>query len=265
MRSETPDVPRDLLAFQGEFTAALLATEPCLPQQVSRAGDRDVARRFGIYRNNVNASLSAALAACFPVVERLVGKEFFRAMALVFVARHPPRSPVLSTYGADFPMFLDGFEPVAALPYLSDVARIEWGRAVAYHAADVRAVDISTLAAIPAELLANARMIFHPAACVIASDYPIVSIWRTNTHDDVTSRIGADMPGEVALVSRPALDVLVTPLSRGAAQLIVILAAGGTLGEAAQVAADDHPDSNLSDALALLFGAGAVIHVEGTP
>jgi hypothetical protein len=265
MRSETPDVPRDLLAFQSEFAAALLATEPCLPQQVSRTGDHDAARRFGIYRNNVNASLSSALAACFPVVERLVGEEFFRAMALVFVARHPPRSPVLATYGAEFPMFLDRFEPVAALPYLSDVARLEWRRAVAHHAADVRAVDVSTMAAIPTDLLANARMIFHPGACVVASDFPIVSIWRTNTHDDVTSRIGADLPGEAALVSRPSLDVLVTPLSRGAARLIAILAAGGTLGAAAQVAAEDHPDLNLSDALALLFGAGAVIHVEGAP
>jgi Putative DNA-binding domain len=222
-------------------------------------------RRIGIYRNNVNASLSTALASRFPVIQRLVGADFFLALALVFIERHPPRSPVLSTYGARFPDFLDRFEPVACLPYLSDVARLEWARAVAYHAADDRPVDITSLSSISSERLHDVRLNFHASARVVASDYPIVSIWRTNTHDDAVHEIRPDIPGEAALVSRPALDVLVTPLPRGAARFLTRLAHGDTLGAAAQVATEDDPELELSDALALLFGAGAVIHVEGGP
>jgi hypothetical protein len=265
MQSDAPDRPRRLLAFQRAFAAALLDAEPHIPQIVSRTTDADATRRFGIYRNNVNASLSAALAARFPVVEQLVGGDFFRAMALRFVERHPPRSPVLSAYGAVFADFLDRFEPVASLPYLSDVARLEWARAVAYHAADDRPVDISVLSSIPPERLHGARLTLHASAFVVASDYPIVSIWRTNTHDDPVREIGPDLPGEAALVSRPSLDVMVTPLPRDAARLIVRIAQGDTLGAAAFVATEDDPELDLSDALALLFGAGAVIHVEGGP
>lgn len=263
MRNDTLVPSRDLLAFQGAFAAALLDAEPRIPAAISNARGVDAARRFGIYRNNVNASLSAALAARFPVVERLVGEDFFRATALLFVERHPPRSPVLSTYGGRFPDFLDRFEPVAALPYLSDVARLEWARAVAYHAADDRAIDIARLSAFPVDRLPDVRMTFHSSARVVVSDYPIVSIWRTNTHDDVVREIGPDLAAEAALVSRPALDVLVTPLPRGAARLIAHLAEGHPLGAAAQDATEDDPEMNISNALALLFGAGAIIHVEG--
>lgn len=265
MRNDTPVPSRNLLASQGAFAAALLDAEPRIPAAIPNAGGTDAARRFSIYRNNVNASLSAALAARFPVVERLVGEDFFRATALQFIERHPPRSPVLSTYGALFPDFLDCFEPVAALPYLGDVARLEWARTVAYHAADDRAIDIASLSALPVDRLPDVRMTFHASARVVASDYPIVSIWRTNTHDDVVREIGPDLAAEAALVSRPALDVLVTPLPLGAARLIASLAEGNALGTAAQDATESDPELNLSDALALLFGAGAIIHVEGGP
>jgi hypothetical protein len=264
MRSETP-AARGLVAFQGAFAGALLGAEPRIPQSVERLSEADAARRFAIYRNNVHASLSAALAARFPVVKRLVGEDFFRAMALVFVERHPPRSPVLSAYGAAFPSFLDRFDQAAALPYVGDVARLEWARAVAYHAADDLPLDISTLSSMSPERLHDAILTFHPGAYVMLSDYPIVSIWRTNAHDRVVCEIGPELPAEAALVSRPALDVLVTPLPLGAARLIARLAAGETLGAAAQAATDEYPELQLSDALALLFGAGAIIHVEGGP
>jgi hypothetical protein len=264
MRSETP-AAQGLVAFQGAFAEALLGAGSRVPPSIERATEADATRRFGIYRNNVHATLSAALAARFPVVERLVGEDFFRAMALLFVERHPPRSPVLSAYGAAFPSFLDRFEPAAALPYLGDVARLEWARAVAYHAADDCPVDISSLSSMPPERLHDALLTFHAGACLMLSDYPIVSIWRTNTHDHVVCEIGPELPGEAALVSRPALDVLVTPLPLGAARLIARLAAGDTLGRAAQAATDANPELQLPDALALLFGTGAIIHVESGP
>ena len=70
-------------------------------------------RRFGVYRNNVYSSLIDVLQARFPVVSRLVGEEFFRAMARVYVEQEPPRSAVLLRYGASFPDFVASFAPAA--------------------------------------------------------------------------------------------------------------------------------------------------------
>ncbi len=82
------------------------------------------------------SSLIDALRTKFPATERIVGEEFFRAMARVFVIAHPPRSKILHTYGDDFGDFIAAFEPAAELAYLADVARLEAARTRAYHAAD---------------------------------------------------------------------------------------------------------------------------------
>jgi hypothetical protein len=252
-----------LAATQDGFARSLLRARLQVPSSVAETAGPSRERRFAVYRNNVKASLVAALAAKFPVVHRLVGEEFFEATALVFIERHPPRSPVLAEYGCDFAGFLEGFEPAADLPYLPDVARLEWARQRAFHAADAPPVAIDRLAALAAGDLGSAKLLLHPAARVVVSPWPIVSIWTTNTFDAEVRRIGPDRPGETALVTRPDQDVLVGPLPPGAGPLIAALEEGATLGDAMA----NVPDAfDLPTALASLFGAGAVFRIlEGPP
>lgn len=235
-----------LAAIQHAFVQALLRPAP----------SRD--RRVAVYRNNVHASLVAALAARFAVIQRLVGEEFFEAAAVVFIRRWPPSSPVLAEYGSAFADFLESFEPAAGLPYLGDVARLEWARNRAYHAADATTVTIDRLAGVPAERLDAVRLTMHPAAAIVTSPWPIVSIWATNTHDEETRRIGPDAPGEIALVTRPALDVFVEPLPPGADLLVAALRRDATLGDAASSALAGDEGFDLAGALSILFRAGAV-------
>ncbi len=240
---------------QQTFTRALLRAGLQVPVAVAKMAGPTRERRFSVYRNNVKASLVATLTAKFPVIRRLVGEEFFEATALVFIERHPPRSPVLAEYGAAFASFLESFEPAGDLPYLADVARLEWARQEAFHAADAKPVPIEGLAALAAGDLEAARLTLHPATILIASPWPIVSIWTTNTLDEDVQRVGPDRPGELALVTRPDQDVLVSLLPPGAELLITALADGASLGEAMAKTRDGF---DLATTLALLFSAGAV-------
>lgn len=250
---------RPLADIQHDFTGALLQARLRVPAAVAQfTTGRSRERRFGVYRNNVKASLVATLTAKFPVVHRLVGEEFFEATALVFIERHPPRSPVLAEYGGDFAVFLETFEPAADLPYLPDVARLEWARQRAFHVADATPVSIDRLAALAAGDLGAARLVLHPAATVVVSPWPIVSIWTTNTFDADVRRIGPDRPGETALVTRPDHEVLVSLLPPGADQLLAALEQGAPLGDAMA----NLPDAfDLPTTLASLFGAGAVFRI----
>ena len=247
-----------LADLQHSFAGAVLRARLSVPDGVRREVQPTRERRFRVYRNNVKASLVAALAARFPVVGRLVGEEFFTAMALVFVERHPPRSPVLAEYGAAFAGFLEGFDPAADQPYLPDIARLEWARQVAYHSADAGAVDISRLVELPPEVLGSVRLGLHPATAVVPSRWPIVSIWTTNTHDETPRAPAADWAGETALVTRLHLDVLVHRLPPGADLLVAELARGIALGAAADAASRAHASFDLATSLSTLFGAGAV-------
>ena len=135
---------------QNAFACALLDAARAVPATIRGAARRRADRRFAVYRNNVVAGLIDALAQRFPVVCRLVGDEFFRAMARVYVTARPPTSPLMMLYGETFPDFIDEFAPAAALPYLGDVARLELARGRAYHAADAVPAGPQIFAGLPA-------------------------------------------------------------------------------------------------------------------
>jgi len=84
-----------LRLLQKSIALALLDRTRAAPAGIRAPGGKEVARRFGVYRNNVFVSLVEALATRFPVCLELVGDDFFRAMARTFVELSPPRSPLL--------------------------------------------------------------------------------------------------------------------------------------------------------------------------
>lgn len=220
-------------AFREEaFAAALIDRALSVPDCVTSQRGSRPERRFAVYRNNVSSALNEAVAVRYPVVERLVGRDFFRAATREYVLDTPPRSPVLIDYGRDFPEFLATFPPAAGLPYLSDVATLERAYWEAYHAADAKPVDAAAFAAIEAERLPAIRFEFLPSVTVLASSFLIVSIWHTNTHDAEAKSVDLSK-GEDAVVARPGFEVEIHRLPPGAASFLKSLMGGAALGEAA--------------------------------
>src|SRR5260370_39404344 len=70
--------------------------------------DDDIAAadRLCIYRNTVRSVLTEALRLSYPVIDRLVGRDFFDIAATRFLQAHPPASGYLNAYGENFPAFL---------------------------------------------------------------------------------------------------------------------------------------------------------------
>ncbi len=67
--------------------------------------------RLGIYANTVRVNHRSALRATYPVVERLVGEDFFSYAAETFAKTYPSRSGNLDDYGVEFADFLESFSP----------------------------------------------------------------------------------------------------------------------------------------------------------
>lgn len=258
-------MPR-LADLQADFAAAL--ADPALPAPAGLRRESALAqsRRFDVYRNNRMVSLIEAMEAAFPVVHRLVGADFFKAAAKVYVRHFPPRSPVLLLYGESFGDFLDGFEPAAGVPYLGDVARLEWARLAAYHAADAEPLSIAHLAELPQQLLPELRFVIHPSLHLLNSRWPAASLWAATSGADPSRAV--DMKaGEAVAVLRPMLSVEVRVLPPGGYAFLSALAAGSSLGAAAELALTAHDDFDLVRHLQGLFALGAVaaVHLPDTP
>lgn len=250
------------VALENAFARAVLDADADVPAPLVRKAPGPPARRFSVYRNNVYASLIDVLASRFPASARLVGEEFFRAMARIYVQQEPPRSPVLICYGAGFADFVAGFAPAAPVPYLADVVRLEWAWHAAYHAVDTAPLPAAGLAE-AAEGIEKATITLHPSAQVVRSAYPVVTIWR------LVRRQGTDEParlpaeGEEALVVRPRLDVDVRCLPPGGAAFVLALAAGQTVHAAANTALAEMPGFDLAANLAGLMTSGAIADMGG--
>ncbi|MDI6837266.1 DNA-binding domain-containing protein [Ciceribacter thiooxidans] len=248
------------MTSQAIFSTALVSADPSPPEGLT-AWNGAPDRRFGVYRNNVMVGLTAALQSRFPVVEKLVGADFFAAMARAFIVAHPPLSPLLLAYGDDLPAFIEDFEPAASLPYLADVARLEIARSRAYHAANAEPLDPATLAAVPPERLVSLRFRPHPSLAILRSPHPVVTIWTMNAGEAKPAPITV-WRGEDAVVVRPEMLVEVRRLPHGGAVFLQSLADGAPLGEAAAQALGATDDFDLSANLAGILEAGLFTAIE---
>ncbi len=124
---------------------------------------------------------------------RIVGADFFAAMARAYVTSDPPRSPILLEYGSGFANFIEKFEPASSLPYLSDVCRIERAWLEAYHAPEALPIDLSQLGALPSSEIPFLQIGLHPSVRLVRSKFPAFTIWKTNI--DGGTPIPVDSPG----------------------------------------------------------------------
>lgn len=244
---------------QRDFCKALLDPDQGTPDGLRSWNGSDPAMRFAVYRNNVIASLIEALADSFPVVKALVGDRFFDAMAQGFVRQNLPASPVLARYGDAFPAFVADFEPAGSLPYLADVARLEWFYVQAFHAADAQPVATEAIGRLLADsdALPGLRLGLHPSAALLCSDHAVVSIWAAHQGTGDLRRIDPGRP-EQALLLRSGLEVQVLPLDRAGAHFTERLLRGESLGEALERTAAESPAFDPAGILGLLIRHGAI-------
>lgn len=243
-------------SFAGSFATALL--DPGRPPATDVVGPKGkgALKRYAVYRNNVTVSLIESLAATFPAVKRLVGDDFFRAMARFHLRATPPTSPLMFEYGRDFPDFIAAYEYARDLPYLADVARIERAWLDVYHAADTAPLAAAAFADVAPDRLADVRVVAHPATRVLRSEYSATSIFAANRGAKASERLDASQ-AEDALVTRPDMEVVVRRLPPGVAVFLTNLIDGATLGEAAAAAFAEATDFDLGASLAGMIEAGA--------
>ncbi len=209
--------------------------------------------RLRVYRHHVSHSLSAALAATFPTVQALVGEAFFRGLAQGFVAETLPTQPVLAEYGAGFPDFVAAHEPARTLPYLADVARLDWALNLAFHSPVGRRLAAADLAGLAAERLPLLSIGLPEGTSLIRSRYPIDRIWTASQPGASADTVDLDAGPADLLVLRHADDAAFIVLDAGEAALVASLTEGGSLEIAAECALSAEPSFDLSKAFARLL------------
>jgi len=240
-----------LRELQLRFTAALFdeSGEEAVTPWI-RGDEIDAAARVGIYRNNLREGFVNTLALEFPVIQRLVGEDYFRQLAIHFLATHPSRAGNLHHIGGPFAQFLHAGFASSTYSYLPDIAALEWACQEAMVASDSQPLDLSSLRSLSHDAYAQVRFNIHPACRLVRSAYPVLRIWSANQPGvDTEEVIDLGTGPDFVLIRRANDGIELRRLPAGDFAFLEAVAAGATLAGALEAGQGAASDFDLSKAL----------------
>ncbi len=245
--------------FQRSFASGLLTGKA---GEAPPDGLRVDALGFGVYAHHARASLRIAIEEAFPIMKRLVGLDFFTAMAEQFVTAHPPKQGWLSSYGEAFPEFVAQYPAAADLAYLADLARIEWARVRAANAPNDPGLDLKSLATLDEAALGSLCLSLHGAATLVCSPFPVFDIWQAHFRSDDDEHVPeidlATGPQHVLITRTGPLEVNVSLLYPGDAAFLAAVVKNESFAAACEVAISTETDYDLGSRLGDLVSRRAL-------
>lgn len=238
--------------MHNDFTASLLRQQDALYKVIKGQSEDEKRTRFRVYQNNVFVSLIDALADIFPVTQQLVGDEFFRAMAREFVQNSLPTSPVISEYGRHFDDFIRGFTPANSVPFLADMAALEYQLLALTNTLEYPTLDHEQVSVAfgQVEDPSALRLSLPPNIHIVVTTFAIGSLYLA--HKNQQHHTIADITlnkNEHLLLAKSGLYAQLRVISPPESEFITHLMTGNTLGDALP----DDNDFDLGTSLAKLI------------
>ena len=241
----------ELSALQKTFGAAIASIDQAAASTHVFRGEPDAAlERLAVYRGNVVGACGKALAGAYPIVAKIVGESFFEGLAREYLRRFPSASGDLNEFGGSLAQFVAHFPHTQDLPYLPDVARMEWLVHRAYYAADT---------------VEGSGLRLAPACTLFASPWPLARIWEIH-QDDYEGEFSVDLDAgpERILIYRPRFRVLVGAISEGGYRFLERLGAGAAPEDALEAALVAEPGFDFGAGLAAWLEAGVIVDAKET-
>lgn len=137
--------------------------------------------RIEIYWNGYHARLLECLEDWYPatraVVEKVQGENSFPQLVTLYLWKHPSTSRNIMDAGAKLPGFIKRNEISGAIPYLADLARLEWECLSVIHEPPASTLSPEALMTVPADAWASARLGLDPAARLLRSSWDLHPLW----------------------------------------------------------------------------------------
>ncbi len=232
-----------LASFQRDFAHALMTDGQAEPRFRSQA--------FEVYRNTSARGVIEALRASYPTVEMLLGEEAFTQVALEFRRDQPPRGAVLSDYGREFAGFLRCQPWTCELPYIADVAWLDWLWLESFLAADLMATPLG-----PSNI---SRIALHPAARFAWLATPAMTIWLAHRDPWSMAEFEPDWIEEGALFTRVGTGVRAEPIDAAQYRLLTACTVPASVADAVAAVAAEFPTADVPELLRRVVASGAII------
>lgn len=234
------------------------SADPVVPLLV---GGAQPARRLAIHQRHYQASLVEALLTKFPACVWLLGAPLVAEAGRAFVRCHPPAAPCIAEYGSAFPEFLAAHAEIRMFPYVPWLARLDWDLGHIAIAVDQAPIGMVALAALDPALLPDAILTLQPGVRYRESEWPVDDLIKVYLSDKQPDRLDLE-PAAVALEIRGARGTFdISRIDRAAFAFRSAIAAGASIGMAAERALEADPHLDVGNALAALIAENLAVAV----
>ncbi len=232
------------------FSQTMLSTAGAVEHPAQHLSDlfsmpeKILPERLKIYRNNIFSSLIGTLLDSYPVIVELTGEDFTKSLIRAFILDNPPQEACLSRYGGALATFIESFAPAKTLPYLPDVARLEWAMNESYYAPDDSPLTLADLQNMPPEILADMALPLRSSSRFLTSNWPLIAL-----HDfcikegrEESETLNLHQGGCHLMVYRPALTAEIVPLEAAEYTFLLNMGAKKSLGDTLEITLRSFPD-----------------------
>jgi hypothetical protein len=246
--ADNPSPPPTLRQVQQWMAARILSPDPpdleSAQQLVCTPPRGDVGVRLGVYVGGYPARVQESLRETFPAVAHLAGVRRFSELSGRYVAALALHSYNLNDVGMELAKFLRSDVLGTDLPFLADLAELEWRVACAFHAHERAPLDPTPLGAWSDEQWEHAVLGFQPSVALVCSAWPIRELWASR--ETAVADIDIDLRdrSDRVLVRRCAMDVHCESLADGEARALEALLSGQPLGEVTAMLASHGDDGS---------------------
>jgi hypothetical protein len=255
-----------LLARQQQALVAALFDWPAddaIKSIAAHVMDKD-GRGLKAYQANGHALAVRALQAAYPVLTQLLGEDSMGDLARAYWHAFPPQRGDLAHWGEGLEGFVAQSMQLQDVPYLPDVARLEW---VLHSLATLEDAtpDPNSLALLTTEDPNTLWLRLAPGTTIVCSDWPVATLHAAHgdngpSFDDVSRLLQAGV-AEDAVIWQQGFQARVRPAQAGETAFLRNLLVQVSLGPAL----DASPNLDVSNWLPLAVQSGLLLAVQTSP
>lgn len=161
-----------LSKLQQGFNSAVLGKETLPPGLTGF-----VSGRLHIYQDAYLSRIVEALQADFKVLHRALGEESFASLVRNFLQTFPSQFTNITEIGRNLSEYLKASDYGVEMPFVVDLAALEWARVECFWAEEKPSLDPVKLSQLTPEALESLTLTLHPSARLQTFNYEVLSVF----------------------------------------------------------------------------------------
>jgi len=178
---------------------------------IDESGNNSAEQQLSIYRTSIFGGLKKALVETFPVTKQLVGDDFFNAMTGRYIARFPCQVQDLNDYGESLAEFIRDLKHARSVPYLADMAKLEWSVNLAYNT-KIQQANLDKLSSLSEQQQLNITLHLANGSSLLHLSYPVDKIWDIHQNNSL-QEINIQKTSLYLIIFKNDYDVVINRVS----------------------------------------------------